>query len=233
MQYVRTSEARGAADLGWLDSKHSFSFGHYFDPKFMGFGPLRVINEDRIAPGTGFDTHGHRDMEIITYVLEGALAHKDSLGHGAELRPGEVQHMTAGTGIRHSEFNPSDSEGLWLLQIWILPEREGLTPGYEQKVFPPAEAEGRLQLLASRDGRQGALVIHRDVDLFALRLDGDRSVTHAMAPGRLAWVQVARGRVKVNGTALSAGDGLALERETTLDFTEGEGAELLLFDMAA
>ncbi|HMB76330.1 MAG TPA: pirin family protein [Kiloniellaceae bacterium] len=232
MQYVRPSTARGQADLGWLNSKHSFSFGQYFDPQFMGFGPLRVINEDRIAPGTGFDTHGHRDMEIVTYVLEGTLAHKDSLGHGAELRPGEVQHMTAGTGIRHSEFNPSDSEALWLLQIWIQPEREGLTPGYDQKVFPTAGSKGRLQLLASRDGRDGALTIRRDVDLYALRLEGSQHLTHDMAPGRLGWVQVARGRLQVNGRVLSAGDGSALEGERAVTFSDGAGAELLFFDMA-
>lgn len=232
MQHLRPSAARGQASMGWLEAKHSFSFGRYYDPAHMGFGPLRVINEDRIEPGTGFDTHGHRDMEIITYVLEGALAHKDSLGHGAELRPGEVQHMTAGSGIRHSEFNPSKDEGLHLLQIWIQPEQEGLPPSYEQKPFPASESEGRLQLLASRDGRQGALTINRDVDLYALRLEADQSITHSLTSGRLAWIQVARGALQVNGTALSAGDGLAFEAETTLSFSDGEGAEILLFDMA-
>lgn len=232
MQYLRPSAERGQASMGWLEARHSFSFGQYYDPAHMGFGPLRVINEDRIAPGTGFDTHGHRDMEIITYVLEGALAHKDSLGHGAELRPGEVQHMTAGRGIRHSEFNPSDSEGLHLLQIWISPEEEGLPPGYEQKAFAPEESQGRLQLLASRDGRDGALTIRRDVDLYALRLDVGQSVTHSVAAGRMAWVQVARGRLRVNGTELSAGDGLALRAESDLTFGEAADAEVLLFDMA-
>jgi redox-sensitive bicupin YhaK (pirin superfamily) len=233
MQKLRSSDARGHANLGWLDSWHSFSFGQYFDPKHMGFGPLRVINEDRVNPGTGFDTHGHKDMEIISYVLDGALEHKDSLGSGSVIHPGEVQLMTAGSGIRHSEYNPSKTDPVHFLQIWITPETEGLEPGYQQKHFAPEESEGRLRLVASRDGRSASLTIHRDVDFYMARLDGDQSLRHQLAPGRIAWLQVARGALRINGEALAAGDGVAIEDETSLVLNHGEGAEVLLFDMAA
>jgi redox-sensitive bicupin YhaK (pirin superfamily) len=233
MQKLRPSDARGHANLGWLDSRHSFSFGQYFDPKHMGFGPLRVINEDRVNPGTGFDTHGHKDMEIISYVLDGALEHKDSLGSGSVIHPGEVQLMTAGSGIRHSEYNPSKTDPVHFLQIWITPETEGLAPGYQQKHFAPEESEGRLRLVASRDGRNASLTIHRDVDFYMARLDGDQSLRHQLAPGRIAWLQVARGALRINGEALAAGDGVAIEDETSLVMNHGEGAEILLFDMAA
>ena len=231
MQKLRPSNARGHANLGWLDSRHSFSFGQYFDPKHMGFGLLRVINEDRVNPGTGFDTHGHKDMEIISYVLDGALEHKDSLGSGSEIRPGEVQLMTAGSGIRHSEYNPSKADPVHFLQIWITPETEGLAPGYQQKSFAPEESEGRLRLVASRDGRNASLTIHRDVDFYMARLDGEQSLRHQLAPGRIAWLQVARGTLSLNGEALAAGDGVAIEDETSLVLSHGEDAEILLFDM--
>ena len=231
MQKLRPSDARGHANLGWLDSRHSFSFGQYFDPKHMGFGPLRVINEDRVNPGTGFDTHGHKDMEIISYVLDGALEHKDSLGSGSEIRPGEVPRMTAGSGIRHSEYNPSKTDPAHFLQIWITPEAEGLAPGYQQKRFAPEESEGRLRLVASRDGRSASLTIHRDVDFYMARLDGDQSLRHQLAPGRIAWLQVARGALRLNGEALAAGDGVAIEDEISLSLSHGKDAEILLFDM--
>ena len=233
MQKLRPSEARGHANLDWLDSRHSFSFGQYFDPKHMGFGALRVINEDRVAPGTGFGTHGHKDMEIISYVLAGALEHKDSLGSGSVIRPGEVQLMTAGSGIRHSEYNPSKADPAHFLQIWITPEAEGLSPGYQQKSFAPEESQGRLRLVASRDGRNASLTIHRDVDFYMARLDGEQRLRHQLAPGRIAWLQVVRGTLRLNGEALAAGDGVAIEDETSLVLTEGEDAEILLFDMAA
>ncbi|WP_363350095.1 pirin family protein [Methylocystis echinoides] len=228
---IRKADARGAARLGWLDSRHSFSFGDYYDPAHMGFGPLRVINEDRVAPGGGFPTHPHRDMEIISYVLEGALEHQDSTGGGGVLRPGEAQRMTAGTGVRHSEFNASDREPAHFLQIWILPEREGLAPGYEQKAFPAAELRGRLRLIASRDGRDGALTLHRDVDLYATRLGAGENVTLHLAPGRGAWVQVARGDLLVNGERLAAGDGVGVTEADELRLEGVNEAEALLFNM--
>ena len=232
MQKLRPSEARGHANLDWLDSRHSFSFGQYFDPKHMGLGPLRVINEDRVAPGTGFGTHGHKDMEIISYVLAGALEHKDSLGSGSVIRPGEVQLMTAGSGIRHSEYNPSKADPAHFLQIWITPEAEGLSPGYQQKSFAPEESQGRLRLVASRDGRNASLTIHRDVDFYMAGLDGEQRLRHQLAPGRIAWLQVVRGTLRLNGEAVAAGDGVAIEDETSLVLSQGEGAEILLFDMA-
>jgi quercetin 2,3-dioxygenase len=230
---IRHAGERGTANLDWLNSKHTFSFGHYYDPRHMGFGPLRVINEDRVQPGRGFDTHGHRDMEIISYVLDGALEHKDSLGNGSIIRPGDVQRMTAGTGVRHSEFNPSPTEEVHFLQIWILPEREGLAPGYEQKTFDRAETRGRLRLVGARDGRDGAVTIHQDADLYAARLAADEATTHSLVEGRSGWVQVARGRVIVNGAALEAGDGLALAGPATIELRGVADAEVLLFDMAA
>ncbi len=228
---VRNSNERGHANHGWLDSFHSFSFADYHDPRHMGFSVLRVINEDRVAPGTGFPTHGHRDMEIVTYVLKGALDHKDSLGNGSTIRPGEVQRMSAGRGVRHSEFNPSDSEPVHLLQIWILPDRAGHAPGYEQKHFNPAELEGRLRLVASPNGHDGSVTIHQDARLYATRLDGAASVSHALAPGRRAYVQVARGAVTLNGVPLSAGDGAGIENESLVTLASGEDAEVLLFDL--
>lgn len=228
---VRPSEQRGIANFGWLDSRHSFSFGHYYDPKHMGFGPLRVINEDRVRPGAGFDTHGHRDMEIISYVLEGALAHKDSIGTGSVIRPGDVQRMSAGSGIRHSEYNDSDSEPVHFLQIWLLPNEEGLAPSYEQKTFPDAEKRGRLRLVASRDGRDGSVRIHQDADLYASLLDKGEAVTHRLA-GRRGWIQVVRGAVAVNGKELRAGDGAAASELPELTVTAAaNGSEVLLFDL--
>ena len=231
MLAIRPSDERGLANLGWLSSRHTFSFGHYYDPQFMGFGPLRVINEDRVKPGQGFDTHGHSDMEIISYVLDGALAHKDSLGTGSEIRPGDVQRMTAGTGVRHSEFNASDTDPVHFLQIWILPEREGLEPSYEQKTFGSADKRGRLKLVGSRDGREGSVTIHQDVDLYATLLDADERVRHALRDGRNGWVQVARGSVVLNGNRLSAGDGVALRGAQTVELAGVDDAEVLLFDM--
>ena len=219
------------AKLDWLYSKHSFSFGHYHDPEHMGFGPLRVINEDRVQPGTGFATHGHENMEIISYVLDGALEHKDSIGTGSVIRPGDVQRMTAGTGIRHSEFNPSDKDEVHFFQIWILPDAGGLEPGYEQKAFPTEEKQSTLRLVGSRDGRDGSVTIHQDVDLYAALLaDGDE-VTHAPASGRKIWVQLARGAAALNGIELNPGDGVAVADEDTISITARSDAELLLFDM--
>ncbi len=228
----RPAEERGHARFDWLDSRHSFSFGHYHDDAHMGFGPLRVINEDVVAPGTGFDTHPHRDMEILTYVLAGALEHKDSIGTGAVIRPGEVQRMTAGTGIRHSEFNPSSDAPVHLLQIWILPERNHLAPSYEQRAFP-LDAKGRLHLVASRDGREGALTIHQDVDLYAGRLAAGDSVEPRMRDRRLGWLQVTNGAVTLNGVAMTAGDGAAIKDEPALVIRAETDAEVLFFDMAA
>src|SRR3954452_23136873 len=210
---IRPSAERGITDFGWLDSKHSFSFGEYYDLDHMGFHSLRVINDDKVAPGGGFPTHPHRDMEIITWVLSGALEHKDSLGTGAVIRPGELQRMTAGTGILHSEFNASKTEPVHLLQIWIFPEKRGLTPGYDQKSFPAAERKGRLKLVASRDGRDGLVSFHQDASVYAAALAPDQKVTHTLVPGRAAWVQVATGSVKLNGITLKTGDGAAVEDE--------------------
>ncbi|MCE1237873.1 MAG: pirin family protein [Hyphomicrobiales bacterium] len=229
---VRRAEERGRADFGWLDSRHSFSFGDYWDPRHMGFGPLRVINDDRVAPGGGFPTHPHRDMEIVSYVLDGALEHRDSLGNGSVIRPGDVQRMTAGTGIRHSEFNASSTDPTHFLQIWILPEAQGLTPGYEQTRFEPAEKAGRLRLVASRDGRDGSVVVHRDVDLFATRLSDGETVAHELSPGRIAWVQMAKGEAIVAGERLREGDGLSTAEAGRIDLTGIGDAEILLFDMA-
>src|SRR3954468_6316392 len=203
---IRKSADRGHFNHGWLDTYHSFSFGRYYDPRFMGFRSLRVINEDRVVPGQGFGTHPHRDMEIVTYVLDGALAHKDSLGTGSTIRPGELQRMTAGTGITHSEFNPSEAEPVHLYQIWLMPEREGLEPSYEQRAFPEDERRNRLRLVASPDGHDGSLTIRQDARLYLGTLDGGREVSHELMPGRHAWLQVLRGDLTLNGMALSAGD---------------------------
>jgi redox-sensitive bicupin YhaK (pirin superfamily) len=227
---VRKSADRGRASHGWLDSRHTFSFAEYHDPAHMGFGPLRVINEDRVAPGEGFPRHAHRDMEILSYVLEGALEHKDSLGTGSIIRPGDVQRMSAGTGIQHSEFNPSKTDPVHFLQIWILPERTGIAPGYEQKSFAFDETKGLL-LVASGTGRNGALAVHQDADVYAGRLAKGGSVKHGLRPRRLGWVQVARGTIALNGLMLGSGDGAAVVGETELTLRAGENAEVLLFDM--
>ena len=228
---LRPSAERGTADIDWLFSRHTFSFADYHDPDFMGFGPLRVINEDRVQPGKGFATHGHQDMEIISYVLDGALEHKDDIGTGSIIRPGEVQRMSAGTGIRHSEFNPSAEAPVHFFQIWILPETAGLAPAYEQRAFADADKHGVLKLVGSRDGRQGSVTIHQDVDLYSSLLEPGETVSHTPSPGRRAWIQLARGAVRVNGLAMSAGDGAALADEAEIRITAGESAELLLFDM--
>lgn len=230
MLTLRASQDRGSASFDWLESRHSFSFGSYYDPDHMQFGPLRVINEDWIEPAAGFGMHGHKDMEIITYVLDGALEHKDSLGSGSVIRHGDVQRMSAGTGIRHSEFNHSRTEPVHLLQIWIEPEAKGLTPDYEERDF--ADGIGpELTLIASRDARGGSLKIHRDVDLYAARPAAGDRIEHAPAAGRRVWIQTARGEIEVNGEALAAGDGLAIEDEPRVTILARSDAELLLFDM--
>lgn len=228
---VRKSADRGSGQHGWLDSRFSFSFADYHDPAHMGFGPLRVINEDRIAPAAGFPTHPHRDMEILTWVLSGAVAHRDSEGNQAVIRPGELQRMSAGTGIRHSEFNASATDPLHLLQIWILPERRGLPPGYEQTAF--TDLDGKLRLVAARDGRDGAVTVHQDAELWAARLAEGQQVAFTPRPGRIQWLQVARGAVDLNGQSLRQGDGAAITGEDALALRANQQAELLLFDMAA
>jgi hypothetical protein len=229
---IRPAAERGHANHGWLDSRHTFSFADYYEPEFMGFGPLRVINEDRVQPGQGFGTHSHRDMEIISYVLEGALEHKDNIGNGSVLRPGFVQRMSAGTGVSHSEFNHSKSERVHFLQIWIIPERGGMRPSYEEREFANGEKRGKLRLVASRDGRDGSVVVHQDVDLFAALLAPGDEVEHAPKAGRKVWIQVARGAVDVNGKALAAGDGAAIVEEDKVAIRGAADAEVLLFDMA-
>jgi quercetin 2,3-dioxygenase len=229
---IRRSVERGTTRLDWLDSRHSFSFGDYYDPRNMGFRVLRVINDDRVAPDSGFGMHGHRDMEIVTYVLAGSLEHRDSLGTGAVMRRGDVQRMTAGTGIRHSEFNPSKTEPLHLLQIWLLPERTGLAPEYDQRHFSDDDKRGRLRLLASHDGRDGSLTIHQDTDLYAALLAPGERVSHRLREGRHAWIQVAGGALTVNGQTLKAGDGAAVSDGQFLELTPTESAEVLLFDLA-
>jgi redox-sensitive bicupin YhaK (pirin superfamily) len=228
---LRRSTDRGHANHGWLDSWHSFSFADYHDPAHMGFGPLRVINEDRVQPGMGFGTHGHRDMEIISYVLEGALEHKDSMGNGSVIRPGNVQRMSAGTGVRHSEYNPSASEGVHFLQIWIEPAAHGVTPGYEEKNFDAASKRGRLRLIASPDGREGSVTIHQDAFVYAALLDGAESAALAIADGRRAYVHVARGEVSVNGQRLTAGDALKVTGEGEIQLGAGREAEVIVFDL--
>ncbi len=229
---IRQSKDRGHLNHGWLDTYHTFSFADYYDPAQMGFRALRVMNEDRVAPGMGFGMHGHRDMEIVTYVLSGALEHKDNLGHGEALRPGELQRMTAGTGIRHSEFNPSADEPVHLYQIWLLPREAGLAPGYEQKAFPAVERHNRLRLVASPTGDDGSLTIQQDARLYLATLDHDASVDYELPFGRHAWLQVLRGAVELNGTALSTSDGTAISGETQLSVTATAPAEVLLFDLA-
>lgn len=234
MLTLRRAEERGRANFGWLDSRHTFSFGSYFDPAHMGFGALRVINDDRVAGGEGFPPHPHADMEIVSYVLDGALEHKDSLGTGSVIRPGDVQRMSAGSGIRHSEFNASPAEPVHFLQIWIIPLRKGLKPGYEQKTFSKEEKRGKLRLVGSRDGRNSSVTIHQDVDLYATVLGEGDTVTHELKRGRKAWVQVARGAVRLNGEALREGDGVAVEEAGRLEFAgRASDAEVLLFDLGA
>ncbi len=237
MMTIRPANERGRASFGWLDSRHSFSFGHYHDPEHMGFGPLRVINEDRVKPGQGFGRHGHSDMEIISYVLDGALEHKDSIGTGSIIRPGDVQRMSAGTGVEHSEYNASATDPVHFLQIWILPEKNGLAPGYEQKSFAADEKRGQLRLVGSRDGRDGSVTIHQDVDLYAALLADGESASYELAPDRRGWLQVARGAVEFNGQALAAGDGAAIvapgSAPYALDIAGRDDAEVLLFDMRA
>ncbi|MBD2460589.1 pirin family protein [Oscillatoria sp. FACHB-1407] len=231
---IRPAQERGVANFGWLDSRHTFSFGNYYDPAHMGFADLRVINEDKVTPGQGFGTHGHRDMEIISYVLEGALEHKDSIGTGSVIRPGDVQRMSAGTGIMHSEFNASNADPVHFLQIWILPERKGIEPGYEQKTFSTEEKQGKLRLVGSRDGRDGSITIHQDVNLYATALKAGDTVEHTLASDRVVWVQVARGAVQLNDRPLSAGDGAAITQENLITLQgASDDAEVLLFDMAA
>lgn len=231
---IRPANERGSANFGWLDTRHSFSFSNYYDPRHMGFGPLRVINEDKISPSQGFGTHGHRDMEILTYVLKGALKHEDSLGNGSIIRPGDVQRMSAGTGIMHSEFNASETDPVHLLQIWLLPAINSINPGYEQIYIDPDEKRGRLRLIGSQDGRDGSVTIHQDVSLYSAVLGDRDQVTHALAEGRITWLQVAQGSVELNGQALTAGDGAAVQdlQDLTLASTAPE-TEFLLFDMAA
>jgi redox-sensitive bicupin YhaK (pirin superfamily) len=228
---IRKAGDRGHAEHGWLDSRHTFSFADYFDQDQMGFRTLRVINEDRVEPGQGFGTHPHRDMEIISYVLEGALEHKDSMGTSSVIRPGEVQRMSAGTGVLHSEYNPSRAEPVHFLQIWIFPEKKNLKPGYEQKVFPAGERTNRLRLVASRDGRDGSLTIHQDAELYTSLLSKGNAVSHPLGSGRFAWVQVARGSVTLNGEALSTGDGARVSGEKALELKATSNAEVLLFDL--
>jgi quercetin 2,3-dioxygenase len=230
---IRHAHERGAVNLGWLDSRHTFSFGNYYDPNHTNFGPLRVINEDKVQPGQGFGTHGHKDMEIVTYVLSGELEHKDSLGNGSIMRPGDVQRMSAGTGILHSEFNPSGDEPVHLLQIWLLPGQQGLAPSYEQTTFTDAEKRDHLRLVGSSDGREGSVTIHQDVMLYAASLHQGVNVKYALKPQRGLWIQVARGSISVNGQDLSAGDGAAILEEEALQFkgSSEEPAEILLFDM--
>ena len=232
MIQIRSSAERGGGDYGWLKTRHTFSFDQYHDPRFMGFRSLRVINEDFVDPGQGFPMHPHRDMEIITYVLEGALEHKDSMGNGSIVRPGDGQKMSAGTGVRHSEGNPSREDAVHLLQIWILPERRGLEPSYEQKSFPAEEKQGKLRQIAGPDGKDGSVTIHQDARLFVSLLAPGQQVTHALADGRYAWVQIAKGAVELNGKLLKQGDGAAVSEETRLTIKGVEESEVLLFDLA-
>ncbi|MBZ5721666.1 MAG: pirin family protein [Acidobacteriia bacterium] len=229
---IRRSDERGGGDFGWLNTRHTFSFDQYYDPRFMGFRSLRVINEDHVQPGAGFPTHPHRDMEIITYVLAGALEHKDSLGTGSVIRPGDGQRMSAGRGIRHSEMNASKTDPVHLLQIWIMPDRPGHEPSYEQKAFPESEKRGHLRLIAGPDGKDGSVTIHQDARLYVSLLAPGQEVAHELAKGRHAWLQVAKGKVELNGKALSQGDGAAVSDEPKLTIKGTEDAEILLFDLA-
>ncbi len=229
---VRKAKERGHADHGWLDTYHTFSFADYYDPSCMGFRSLRVINEDRVAPGRGFDTHPHRDMEIITIVLEGALAHKDSMGTASVIRPGEIQRMSAGTGVKHSEFNHSAKEPVHLYQIWILPLKNGSTPSYEQKSFSAKETKNNLRLVASPDAKEGSVVVHQDVALYDCELDKGKEVFHTLKKGRGAWVQIKSGQIKINDVLLKESDGAAIENEVSLRFQAQQDSDFLLFDLA-
>ena len=228
---IRRSEERGHANHGWLDSYHSFSFADYYDPAHMGFGPLRVINEDYIAGGSGFGTHGHRDMEIVTYVLDGELAHKDSMGNGSVIRPGDVQRMSAGKGVMHSEFNHEKDRETHLLQIWIEPNVRGIEPGYEEKHFDAADKRGRLRLVASPDGRDGSVLIHQDARVYVGQFDGEETAVMPVATGRRVYVHIARGTLVVNGEMLKAGDALKMIGEPEVDLAQGQQAEVLVFDL--
>lgn len=232
MIQVRRAEERGHANHGWLDTNFTFSFANYYDPRYMGFRSLRVINDDRIAGGGGFGTHGHRDMEIVTYILEGALEHRDSMGTGSVIRAGDVQRMSAGAGVQHSEFNGSKTDPAHLLQIWILPEEDGIEPAYEEKAFSDEEKRNRLRLIASRDGRDGSLTIHQDASILATVLENGNEVTHELEPNRHAWVHVARGSARLNGKRLEAGDGAAVSGERSLSLVGEDAAEVLVFDLA-
>jgi redox-sensitive bicupin YhaK (pirin superfamily) len=231
MLNVRKSQDRGSASFGWLRSQHTFSFGHYYDARHVHIGPLRVINEDRVAPGRGFDPHSHKDMEILSYVLEGALEHKDSMGNGSVLRPGDVQRMSAGSGVTHSEYNHSKTEGVHFLQIWIFPAEDGGAPGYEEKHFDAASKRGRLRLIASGDGRDGSVSLRQDAAIYATILDGAERADHALAAGRQAYVQVARGSVTVNGVVLAAGDAVHVTDEAVVGLSDAQDAEVLVFDL--
>jgi redox-sensitive bicupin YhaK (pirin superfamily) len=228
---LRPAGERGHGNHGWLDSRHSFSFADYYDAEHMGFGPLRVINEDRVQPGMGFGTHGHRDMEIISYVLEGELSHQDNMGNGSIIRPGDVQRMSAGRGVLHSEFNPSSTDAVHFLQIWIEPAQRGVAPSYEQGRIAPDAMRGRLALIAGPEGSGATVTIHRDARVYVAKLDGAAVLTHALAPDRRAYVHVARGSVRVNGLPLGAGDALKIEHEAAVTLDQGSGADVLLFDL--
>jgi quercetin 2,3-dioxygenase len=228
---VRRAGERGHENYGWLDTQHTFSFGEYHDHAHMGFRSLRVINEDRVKPESGFGTHSHRDMEIVSYVLAGELGHKDSMGTGSVIRPGDVQRMSAGTGVTHSEWNHSKTEYVHFLQIWILPDRRGIPPSYEQKTLPPEATHNQLRLVASPDGRDGSVTVHQDAQIHVAKLEPGRQVAHPIAAGRHAWIQVASGTVEVNGTALAAGDGVAVSDEPQVAIRAGEAAEVLVFDL--
>jgi redox-sensitive bicupin YhaK (pirin superfamily) len=229
---VRLAKERGGGDHGWLNTRHTFSFSDYYDPRHMGFRSLRVINEDRVAPGRGFGTHGHRDMEILSYVVSGGLEHRDSMGNGEVIRPHEWQRMSAGTGVRHSEANASAEEPVHFYQIWILPESEGIRPGYEQRLFAPEEKAGRLRLVASGDGREGSLKIHQDVSVYNAVLKAGEEVEHRPESGRHAWLQVVRGSVELNGNGLGAGDGAAVSDEGALTIRAADDSEVILFDLS-
>ncbi len=229
---IRKSADRGHARHGWLDSRHTFSFADYHDPQHMGFGSLRVINEDEVEPGKGFTAHSHRDMEIVSYVLDGALEHRDSMGNGSLIRPGDVQLMRAGTGVTHSEYNPSTEARVHFLQIWILPDRQGLEPAYGQRHFPVDERRNALRLVASADGRDSSLRIHQDIAIYAAILDAGKAVTYALAPGRRAWVQMARGQAAIGGARAAEGDGAAVSDEDAIEITAESPSDVLLFDLA-
>ncbi|NET10003.1 MAG: pirin family protein [Merismopedia sp. SIO2A8] len=234
MLTIRKANERGVANFGWLNSHHTFSFGGYYDPAHMGFGPLRVINDDRVAGGGGFSTHSHRDMEIISYVIDGALEHKDNIGNGSVIKPGDVQRMSAGTGISHSEYNHSTTDPVHFLQIWVVPEKRGIEPGYEQKYFDPTEQHGTLRLVGSRDGRNGSVTVHQDVNLYSGHLATGDNVTYHLEGDRQAWVHVVKGRLDLNGESLSTGDGAAIADIAQVSIqAQTDDAELLLFDLAA